>query len=42
MGTEPLVKYTWMRAVFDPFTGSMYVPVPLSTAGGKSVLYRSY
>ncbi len=42
MGTEPLVKYTWMRAVFDPFTGSMYVPVPLSTAGGRSVLYRSY
>jgi hypothetical protein len=42
MGTEPTVKYTWMRAAFDAFDGSMYIPVPLSTGGGKTVLYRSY
>ncbi len=42
MGTEPTVNYIWMRAIFDSFSGDMYVPVPLSTGGGKSVLYRSY
>ena len=42
MGTEPEVNYTWMRAVFDPFTGGMYIPVPLSEGGGKSALYYSY
>ncbi len=40
--SEPTVNYLWMRAVFDPIAGGMYVPVPLSTAGGKSVIYRSY
>jgi hypothetical protein len=42
MGTEPLVNYTWMRAIFDPFTGGMYIPVPLSAAGGKSMIYHSF
>jgi len=42
MATEPAVNYIWMRAIFDPFTGGMYLPVPLSTGGGKSVLYYSY
>ncbi|MCX5754273.1 MAG: hypothetical protein NTW97_11660 [Candidatus Krumholzibacteria bacterium] len=42
MGTEPEVSYIWMRAIFDPFNGGMYVPVPLSEAGGKSVLYHSF
>jgi hypothetical protein len=39
---EPVVNYTWMRAIFDSFSGGMYVPVPLSTGGGKSVIYYSY
>jgi hypothetical protein len=39
---EPVVNYTWMRAIFDPFNGGMYIPVPLSTGGGKSVIYNSY
>jgi hypothetical protein len=42
MGMEPVVNYTWMRAAFDPVTGGMYIPVPLSEGGGKSVLYHSY
>ena len=42
MLNEPSVNYTWMRAVFDPSSDSMYMPVPLSTGGGKIVLYRSY
>jgi hypothetical protein len=42
MGTEPAVNYTWMRAIFDPTTGGMYIPVLLSEGGGKSVLYYSY
>ena len=40
--TEPAVNYIWMRAIFDPVTGDVYVPVPLSEGGGKSVIYRSY
>ncbi len=42
MGTEPDVNYIWLRAIFDPFSGGMYIPVPLSTGGGKVVLYHSY
>jgi hypothetical protein len=42
MLNEPSVNYTWMRAIFDPSSDSMYMPVPLSTGGGKIVLYRSY
>jgi hypothetical protein len=42
MSMEPDVNYRWMRAVFNPFSGDMYVPVPLSTGGGQSVIYRSY
>ena len=42
MGTEPAVNYIWMRAIFDPFSGGMYIPVPLSTGGGKCVLYHSF
>ncbi|MFA4948474.1 MAG: hypothetical protein WC674_08220, partial [Candidatus Krumholzibacteriia bacterium] len=42
MGTEPAVNYIWMRAIFDSYTGGMYVPVPLSEGTGKSVLYYSY
>ena len=39
---EPAVNYTWMRAIFDSYSGGMYVPVPLSTGGGQSVIYYSY
>jgi hypothetical protein len=39
---EPAVNYTWMRAVFESSGGGMYVPVPLATGGGKSVIYYSY
>jgi hypothetical protein len=42
MAMEPEVNYRWLRAVFNPYNGDMYVPVPLSTGGGKSVIYRSY
>ena len=42
MLNEPSVNYTWMRGLFDPLSDSMYMPVPLSTGGGKIVLYRSY
>jgi hypothetical protein len=42
MGMEPVVNYIWMRAIFDPSTGGMYIPVPLSEGGGKSVIYHSY
>jgi hypothetical protein len=42
MGTEPAVNYIWMRAMFDSYTGGMYIPVPLSEEGGKSVIYNSY
>jgi hypothetical protein len=40
--TEPTVNYRWWRAVFNPLDGGMYVPVPVSTSGGKSLLYHSY
>jgi hypothetical protein len=39
---EPEVSYLWKRAAFNPFGGDLYVPVPLSTGGGKAVIYRSY
>jgi|WetSurMetagenome_2_1015567.scaffolds.fasta_scaffold17571_2 hypothetical protein len=42
MVTEPSVNYMWMRAIFDSESGGMYIPVPLSTSGGKSALYHSY
>jgi len=42
MVTEPAVNYIWMRAIFDSFNGGMYIPVPLSTGGGQSVIYYSY
>lgn len=42
MSTEPAVNYIWMRSVFDSITGAMYIPVPLSTGGGMSALYKSY
>ncbi len=42
MSMEPDVNYRWLRAVFNSITGEMYVPVPLSTGGGRSVIYRSY
>jgi hypothetical protein len=40
--TEPTVNYRWLRAVFNPLNGGMYVPVPVSTSGGQSLLYYSY
>ncbi len=42
MSMEPDVNYKWLRAVFNPFSGDMYVPVPLSTGGGRATIYRSY
>jgi hypothetical protein len=42
LANEPNVSYTWMRAAFDPATGGMYVPVPVSMSGSKTILYYSY
>jgi hypothetical protein len=42
MSTEPEVSYTWMRVVFDRFSSSVYMPVPITGSGGQVTLYRSY
>ena len=42
LGTEPKVNYIWMRAMFDPESDGMYVPVPIAAEDGKVVLYHSF